>query len=400
MKKNTTYPPTIFLAVDPGAGNLKVYSSCFDPIKIQSLVHYGSPEEFPSGYKGLAADVLHYKNGSSKHLKRASNRYWIVGDSVSGREIQCSTPYDRAQLKTENALPLLLGALILERRIEPGETNIVMVASHHSPEASGKALRNELEGWHEIVCDGRTYRVQIRMPENGVIQEGSAVVADSGREFSTLDIGFLTCMLTPRLRNGQAIPEKTHKTKFGVGELIHRIANSSELKSLPELGGLPGKPSVVVNGIIEAVERSSEEILYRDNGECVAITSIYKPYLKGWIMDVLGEALRKLNQYKGTDYRVIAIGGGVNVPFMRKFLESKGVEVYAGDPLCANVQSIHERHLMPLLSGDLKAEQFEFTRFPGDEDVSPKKVSPKARENAKEETHSAFAAREIQLPAL
>ena len=59
MKKTTNYPPTIFLAVDPGAGNLKIYSSCFEPVKIQSLVHYGNAEDFPSGYKGLEDDALY-----------------------------------------------------------------------------------------------------------------------------------------------------------------------------------------------------------------------------------------------------------------------------------------------------------------------------------------------------
>ncbi|MBD1914284.1 MULTISPECIES: hypothetical protein [Cyanophyceae] len=372
---------TLFLAADPGAGNLKIFSQHCPPVMIRSLVKFGTEKDFIADYESVAPDVLHYVAGSNAEL---AGRLWIAGGSVIDRKLRPDTPYEESNLKTTNALPLLLAALIREAQIPAGETNVVMICSSHNPKALGAKLVAQFTGWHQVVCNGKTYKIQIKMPVSGVISEGSAIA--QGTEFCTLDIGYLTCLLTPRSRDGIPLNDQTHRSGYGVGNLIDRITNHSELQAM--LGGMSGNPIYVGNGLVEATEGGMEKVFYRGDGKCLNITSVYTACLKEWIVDAVGPALKALAERNGSDYRVIAIGGGVKLPKIEGFLGKRGIRLYEGDPLLANAESMYTHKLLPLLSGELNESlaKFDFDPFDTVAKCSATSKKPKAKAPTKAES--------------
>lgn len=353
-----TQPSRLYLAVDPGAGNLKICGKPFSHVMIRSILKFGTQKDFLFEYVSVAPDVLHYVSGSNSNLV---DKYWIAGDSVTDRKLKVDTPYEDINLKTVNALPLLLAALIREVKISPGQTNVVMICSSHDPGALGVGLVKEFVGWHEIICNGSNYQIQIQMPQPAVVAEGSSI--NYGDAFSTFDLGYLTCILTPRTRDGIPLIEQVHRSDYGVGNLIDRISNHSDLRAM--LGGLPGNPAFVSNGLIEATTENSSTILYRGSGKCLNITKIYTECLKEWVRLTIAPALTILKERKGTAYKIIAIGGGVKLPKMETFLTNRGMSIYQGDPVMANAESLFNNRLLPVISKTLAGDEdnFKFESF-------------------------------------
>jgi hypothetical protein len=282
---------------------------------------------------------------------------------------------------------LFIAALIREAKIPAGETNIVLVVSSHNPIALGAQLKAQFEGWHHIVCDNKTYKLQVKIPKSGVIAEGSAIA--EGVEFATLDIGFLTSLVTPRSRDGLALTGQTSKSAFGVGDLANRIAKHPHLQAM--LGGLPGNPIAVSNGIIEATETDSKKIFYRGGGKCLNITEVYTECLKEWIPDAIGPALKALAERNGSNYRVIAIGGGVSIPKIGSFLTKRGIELYSGNPILANAESMYANRLLKLMGSELQepVEKFDFEAFDvvakrSNTSKKPKATKPSPKVESKE----------------
>lgn len=347
------------MAADLGAGNVKVAYRWVDneyPTneslkfqKIQSAVYFGEMGQFVVGTNKLSADTVFYEDGTNEELK---GKYFICGDAISARGFSARTCVEEPRLKTVNALPLLLSTLVVKRKtvtgeveriLSPGDTNIVLVLSHHSPVAMGPKLIEAIQGVHKVQCDGETFTIQIKLPEESVFQEGIAISGNSD-EFCTLDIGQLTCLLTKH-KDGSVIQTETNS--LGVGTLIRMLIQDPDLQRILE--GNPPDTLLINKALVEASLRYENEnkvkVVYRVSGSAYDITQVYRKVCLSWFGDAIHGAKSFLGANSGLEYEVIAIGGGCKLPAVGKNFAKAGIHMYSGDPVFANVETMYSRYL-------------------------------------------------------
>lgn len=342
-----------FLAADLGAGNIKLWTSkasakgCGYSAIVPSLISYVNPQKFIQGDK----DVL------PSSLFQMGDKAWFCGDDVTDRNLTPDDPAQDANLKVDNALPLLLSALVLKGYLKPGETTIGCVVSHHDPVSVGAKIRESLQGTHTVIKDGETYTVSIHLPERGVLQEGCRVAGDTDHKYGVLDLGYLTSLFTLRSATGDVII--SHPCKTGVGQLIQMITTDAGFRSA--LGGLEPEKNLISAGILElsrrletakaleaagdleAAKKIDRNLYYRASGKAIKFTDAYKGSIAAWVNTARKNATEAIAQFKGTDFKVIAIGGGCLLPGIEKILLKSGIEIYSqSSPIMANVHSLYE----------------------------------------------------------
>lgn len=347
----------LLLAIDPGAGNTKVFSPTRSE-SIRSLVEYRPRETFLVGLDVLANDVLHCLNSSNQELV---DKYWVVGENVAIRKMEPPTPSQDPSLKVSNALPVILGALITKNFIYPGDSNVVLCISHHSPTTEGPKLIEAISGLHRIVYQENEYRIQIKFSDRAVVLEGSAIAPKGDvSDYSTIDIGELTALLIKRY-NGQPIGDPV-RTRKGVGHLVTLLSKHPLVMS--QLGGTEANRVAISSALIEASNRYAKggkgklKVVYRAEGQAVDITDAYNAAMKAWVKEAIAPALAALKEHEGLDYTVVAVGGGVNLPVLDELFKRRGIEIFDGNPIFANVQSIYER----FLAGH-EEDEWEFVPF-------------------------------------
>lgn len=352
-----------FVANDNGAGGSKLFATDGQKSYTRSLVAVDEVSAFQTGYTVTPSYVLTYISGTATALRGQS---FVAGDKVSRLRLKTETVFQDKSKKVDNALPLLLWSLVNNKIVGPGESHVVTTMSHHNPGVSGAQLRSNIEGIHFLRAgDGNEYRIQIKFAPAGVVAEGSAVMpADElpagSMGFSRIDFGELTVMLSECDQHGDTYGSPRASGE-GVGYLVNMIAVSPEFTALNY--GIEGDRVAITNALVEASTRPEghalgRKILYRFDNEAKDITLAYKACLLKWLKMVMAPALGSLSQYKGLDYRVIAIGGGVNLPGIKKLLVKNGIQPYEGDPVFANAESMFLKHLAPL-----SADMFKFRPF-------------------------------------
>ncbi len=382
--------PTLYLACDLGAGNGKVFGNLSgdeagEKYSIRSLVREGKESDFYSEHQKVSASAVHYVRGSNARLK---GKFWIAGKDAASGVDDLTTAAQKPIVKIENMLQILLWSLVVRHSgnakpvIQPGETNLVVIASHHDATKLGTRIEKELIGCHEVVADDKVYKIQVKMPSRSVVPEGGCV-GDYPGEFSTLDIGELTARLINRNEAGEPKTgdDDQYSSPLGVGRLVQDLTESEIIANAI---GIKGSRIEITRALIEASDAYEKSLkawdadtspskpkkpkmadLHYRRGGYVKFTSDYIKCFKNWMPKSVGPALAKLVNMTGLEYRVVAFGGGVRLPGMIPFLRSKGIHIYDGDLLFANAESIYTKKLLPLLRSEdlLERENLDFEPF-------------------------------------
>lgn len=351
--------PCLYVSADLGAGNIKLYSKNKDgfPLSYPSVISYVNGADYYQGQDKILPPDLFYCCRSTN--PRINGLNWFTGSSVLDRRLKANDPGRNALLKIENALPLLLSALIEKKLIEVdpatniGEANLVVVASHHDATNLGEVVKNELEGAHEVVFNRKRYKLQIRMPQEAVVLEGEALTIPDAESFISMDLGYLTSLLLVHGKEGAITKQQPEKT--GVNLLVSYLYENNELRK--ELGGVAPNREALVKAIQNPKGTEAKpQIVYRYENTSKDITTIYKDALKTWLIEAL-YSVRSLMEVEGSD-TIVCLGGGTMLPYVRKALEQRGLRCYGDNPLYANVTSIYEKYLEPQLTVDPVSNHF------------------------------------------
>lgn len=341
-------PEKINAAIDCGAGTTKIRIGTrrrSHTVSMPSLISVQPKSAVTEG----AIDVF---NPSVFSLIEGEKEvFYFAGEIVRAKGLQSEDVFAEPMLKITNARKLVLAALIEGLGLTKDQSlEVSAVASHHDPVNFSAEIREALCGSHVVRKGNNSFTVTITMPHLGVYPEGSAigeVFGDSTpSQFGVLDLGFLTALYSLKSRDGGNI--KTEKAAFGVGRLVEMLQSSPEFSKL--LGGIQAERDVLIASLIEACQSKSTKVFYRDRGKAVDFTSVYKAIVPQWLKGAARTAVQTANERKGTDFKVVAIGGGVNLPLVAATLKKFGVIPYAeakgteDDPIFANVETLYARH--------------------------------------------------------
>ena len=335
-------------AIDCGAGTTKIRIGTrrkSHTISMPSLVSVVSKSSATEG----ATDI--YSPAAFSLIDGEKEIFYFAGDIVRAKGLPSDDVFSEPILKVTNARKLVLAALIEGMNLNKGQSlEVSAIASHHDPMNFSDQIREALVGTHIVRKGNNTFKITISMPIRAVYPEGSAISEAFGeetpKEFGVLDLGFLTALWSTKFKEGTGI--KSTKAPYGVGRLVEMLQDSSEFSKL--LAGIQPERDVLIASLIEACQSKSLKVFYRSRGKAIDFTSIYKPIAMQWLKGAARSAVQTANEKKGTGFRVVAIGGGVNLPSISNILAKFGIESYSElnpdsqDAIFANVETLYLKH--------------------------------------------------------
>lgn len=335
-------------AIDCGAGTVNMQIGTrrrSQTVSMLSLISVVSKSSVTEG----AVDI--YNPSVFSLVEGDKETFYFAGEIVRDKQLQSEDVFADPMLKVTNARKLVLAALIEGLGLTKGQAlKVSAVASHHDPVSFNNEIREALCGTHTIRKGNNVFTITITMPQFGVYPEGSAIGEvfgdDTPAQFGVLDLGFLTALYSLKNRDGSNI--RVEKAAYGVGRLIEMLQQSPEFGKL--LGGIQPERDILIASLIEACKSKATKLYYRNRGKAIDFTPVYKVIVVQWLKGAARTAVQNANERAGTDFKVVAIGGGVNLPMVAKALEKFKIVPYgdtregAGDPIFANVETLYAKH--------------------------------------------------------
>ena len=304
----------IHLGIDSGNGRVKVLSSDGFSARIPSLLYFPQSPISPGQLDNESAYVV-YEGGLRSDLWGKS---WVVGKEayVMNPDSHISTADDR-EAKVKYCLELLLGAaaqVVTEKKV-----NLAIALSIHDKEAFKDSIRIKLEGTHRVKLNGKSCEVAVSVVS--LVDEGVGAYyellatkqASRNETALLLDIGHGT-IITSVFGSSEMKFRQTYP--LGVSKLYSAIANNVQIRKA--LKGTPGNIQLVKRGI----ERG--DFVYGNNQRLsFDFKNVYQEELKPWVSSSLVKVLSSLSQWQNEATHLFCIGGGVQLPGIKGFLEKQ-----------------------------------------------------------------------------
>lgn len=304
----------IHLGIDSGNGRLKALSDTGCTVRIPSLLYFPQTPISP-GQLDKESSYVVYEHGPRSDLW---NKSWFVGREayVTSPDSHISTSDDR-EAKVKFCLELLLGAVaqvVTEKKV-----NLAIALSIHDKEAFKDSIRIKLEGTHRVKLNGKSCEVAVSvvsLVDEGVGAYYELLATKQARKNETallLDIGHGT-IITSVFGSGEMKFRQTYP--LGVSKLYSAIANNVQIRKA--LKGTPGNLQLIKQGI----ERG--DFVYGNNQRLsFEFKNVYEAKLKPWVLNSLVKVLSSLTQWQNEASHLFCIGGGVNLPGIKSFLEKQ-----------------------------------------------------------------------------
>lgn len=307
----------IYLGIDSGNGRLKALSSNGYSVRIPSLLYFPHSEISVVELDNESSSVV-YDGGSRSDLW---GKQWLVGREayIMAPDTHISTSDDK-EAKAKYCLELLLGAVA--QVVTEGKVNLTVAVSIHDRAAFKDSVIAKLEGTHRVKLNNKTCEVAIVI--KAVVDEGVGAYFEmlkTKRIQKTetalfLDVGHGT-IITSVFGGGELKYRKAHP--LGVSRLYSAIANNLQMRKA--LKGIPGNPELIKAGI----ERGS--FTYGNNQKLsFNFAEIYRTELRPWVDDSLVKVLASLSQWQNEATHLFCIGGGVQLPGIKNYLEKRAFD--------------------------------------------------------------------------
>ena len=304
----------IYLGIDSGNGRVKGLSDTGYPVRIPSLLYFPQAQISPGQFDKESTFVV-YEGGLRSDLW---NKSWIVGKEayVMAPDSHISTSDDR-EAKVKFCLELLLGAVA--QMVTEKKVNLAIALSIHDKEAFKDSIRTKLEGTHRVKLNGKFCELSVSVVS--LVDEGVGAYyellatkqASRNETALLLDIGHGT-IITSVFGSSELKFRQTYP--LGVSKLYSAIANNVQIRKA--LKGTPGNLQLIKQGI----ERG--DFVYGNNQRLsFEFKNVYQEELKPWVSNSLVKVLSSLTQWQNEATHLFCIGGGVNLPGIKSFLEKQ-----------------------------------------------------------------------------
>ena len=304
----------IYLGIDSGNGRVKCLSSNGFTVRVPSLLYFPQNLISPGQLDNESAHVV-YEGGLRSDLW---NKSWVVGKEayVMAPDSHISTADDR-EAKVKFCLELLLGAAA--QVVTEKKANLSIALSIHDKEAFKDSIRIKLEGTHRVKLNGKSCEVAVSVVS--LVDEGVGAYyellatkqASKNETALLLDIGHGT-IITSVFGSSEMKFRQTYP--LGVSKLYSAIANNVQIRKA--LKGTPGNLQLIKQGI----ERG--DFVYGNNQRLsFEFKNVYEAELKPWVLNSLVKVLSSLTQWQNEATHLFCIGGGVQLPGIRGFLQKQ-----------------------------------------------------------------------------
>lgn len=307
----------IYLGLDSGNGRLKALSSLGNINRIPSLLYFPHSEINCGNLDNESSHIV-YTGGSRSDLWGKS---WIVGREayILAPDTHISTSDDK-EAKAKYCLELLLGAAA--QVVASEKAGLTIALSIHDKQAFKDEVLEKLKGTHRVQLNGKPCEINVNIAsitDEGVGAYYELLSIGKVKKSNTalfLDIGHGTIIISV-FGGGELKFRKAYP--LGVSRLYSAIANNLEMRKA--LSGIPGNPELIKAG----VERC--DFIYGNNAKLsFNFSDIYKTELKPWVSDSLSKVLAATQQWQNEATHLIAIGGGVQLPGIKNYLEKRAFE--------------------------------------------------------------------------
>ena len=314
---NTINTQDIYLGIDSGNGRLKALSSNGYSLRIPSLLYFPH-SEISVGELDNESTYLLYEGGSRSDLWGKT--------CVVGKEAYILAPDsyiatgDEKEAKVKYCLELLLGATA--HIVSTEKINLFVAVSIHDRGTFVDEVVQKLQGSHRVQLNGRKREITIQV--KSCVDEGVGAYFEllatrkiqKSETILFLDIGEGT-LITSVFGNGVLKYRKAYP--LGVSKLYSAIANNLQIRKA--LRGLPGNIELVKLGI----ERN--DFVYGNNSRLsFNFKDVYKAELSPWVEQSLSKVLASIQQWHNEASSLFCIGGGVNLPGIKSYLEKRAFE--------------------------------------------------------------------------
>jgi len=314
----TKIPQNTQVGIDSGNGQLKLESSNGFSLKMPSILYFPHSDVTMGDIDQLSSYIV-YEGGTRGDLL---NKGWVVGREayLLSPNSHISTSDDK-ESKVRYSLELLLG--IVAHTIESEKVNLTVSISIHDKQALGKEIKTRIEGHHRIIANGRKTEVTVKMKD--CVNEGVGAYFElitrkkflPSQTVLLLDIGEGT-IITSVFGNRQLKHRKSYP--LGTSKLYQNISNNVEMRR--KLKGITGNIQLIKLGI----ERG--DFIYGNNRKIsFNFKEIYNKELMPWFSDSIYNVMASITDWMNEASHLFAIGGGVNLPSLKKGLENQHFEV-------------------------------------------------------------------------
>lgn len=304
----------IHLGIDSGNGRLKALSDMQDTVRIPSLLYFPQTQISPGQLDKESSYVI-YEHGSRSDLW---NKSWVVGREayVMSPDSHISTSDDR-ESKSTYCLELLLGAAA--QVVTEKKANLAIALSIHDRDTFKDSVTSKLAGTHKVKLNGNSCDITVNV--KSLVDEGVGAYYEllatkkinRSETVLLLDVGHGT-IITSVFGNGEIKHRKAYP--LGVSNLYNAIANNLQMRK--SLKGIPGNLQLIKQGI----ERGN--FTYGNNQKLsFDFGDVYRAELKPWVSNSLVNVLASLNQWKNEATHLFCIGGGVQLPGIKGFLQKQ-----------------------------------------------------------------------------
>ncbi|MEM9804622.1 MAG: ParM/StbA family protein [Cyanobacteria bacterium P01_D01_bin.56] len=258
-------------------------------------------------------------------------RCWLAGKAAYQRNPEAYLRVcDDKQAKITQALPLVLGALSYLPFQELWDLRVV-ASIHHAREMGG-ALKQALEGTHTVQLNDHSDPTHVSITVLKVLDEGAGAVATAGLtngQNLIYDFGGGTTIISVFGEKGRLINRQV--SPGGANALIDEIATNPDV--IRRESGEADRETIrrgIENGTFAYGLQSPWDM-----------EPIYQQEVRPWMSTVLRTALKAGDKWQRNCNRVIAIGGGAQLPLVAEVLEKKGIETLA-DSAWANARGLKQ----------------------------------------------------------
>lgn len=304
----------IHLGIDSGNGRLKALSDTGYTVRIPSLLYFPQTPVSPGQLDKESSYVL-YEHGSRSDLW---NKSWVVGREayLMSPDSHISTSDDK-EAKSTYCLELLLGAAA--QVVSEKKANLAIALSIHDRDTFKEAVTSKLVGTHKVKLNNKSCDITVNV--KSLVDEGVGAYYEllatkkinRSETVLFLDVGHGT-IISSVFGNGEIKHRKAYP--LGVSNLYNAIANNLQMRKA--LKGTPGNLQLIKQGI----ERGN--FTYGNNQKLsFDFGDVYRAELRPWVSNSLVNVLASLNQWKNEASHLFCIGGGVQLPGIKNYLQKQ-----------------------------------------------------------------------------